>query len=189
MGRKPFESPRAVALFTNRLACGDDTFNIVSTAPVRIAIRAWNHRMLPGQYALFFHDARTDVMLDEAGSVVQREDAVAVFESLDGAREYARETVERRPVLRAEIFDSRGGLVEKIYSETMRRRFDPRRLARRDVQIGGALLAGAAGTTTYAALGNWQSIWAYIIGTKLLIVGTFIISRGIGWYLDDRRGR
>jgi hypothetical protein len=49
------------------------------------------------------------------------------------------------------------------------------------------MLLGAVGAATYAAMGNWQSIWAYIIGTKLLIIGCFIISRGLGWFLDQRR--
>jgi hypothetical protein len=149
---------------------------------------AWNTRMRQGQYAVFFHDARTDLMLDESGAPLHQDGSVAVFDTMAAAEEFAHGTIGRLPTVRAEIFDSSAGMVEKIHSESMERRYDPRRRARHDLQLGVGMVAGAVATAVYAALGNWQSIWAYIIGTKLLIVGTFIISRGLGWYLDHRRG-
>jgi hypothetical protein len=113
--------------------------------------------------------------------------SATVFGSIESAREFARDTVAKHPRCKAEIFDSSPGLFETIYGEGQEQKCDPRRIAARDLKIGVPMLAGAVATATYAALGNWQSIWAYIIGTKLLIVGSFIVSRGLGWFLDQRR--
>src|ERR1700694_2689808 len=135
----------------------------------------WNSRLGKDQYAVFFYDARTDVMIDEAGSILQPDGGVAVFDSLGRAREFSREIVTARPMSRAEINNASAAVVETIHSASMERQFDPRRLATRDLQIGIPMLLGAVGTAIYAAMGNWQSIWAYIIGTKLLIIGCFII--------------
>jgi hypothetical protein len=156
----------------------------------RIALPGWNGLRNSGQFAVFFHEIRTDVMVDEAGITMERTGTVAVFGSLEDAREYAQGVVEKRPRQRGEIFAAgvgSGGPEEVVYSKSTGRRFDPRRLARRDVQVASAMLAGSVGTAVYAAVGGWKSIWAYIIGTKLLVIGSFIMSRGLGWYLEERK--
>lgn len=163
--------------------------------PQRVPIhgsRSRSQRLTSAQFSVFFHDARTDLMLDESGNPLLSDGTVAVLDSLSAARAYAREIVERKTTLRAEIFDSQSavdGPLEQIHSDSMRARFDPRAMARRDVQIACVLLVGFIASATYSAMQNWQSIWAYLIGTKCLIVGVFIGSRGLGWYLEKRRDK
>ena len=145
--------------------------------------------MRPGQFACFLYDTRNDVMVNERGEPIESSDSVPVFDCVEDARGWVGEVLDRRPHLRADIFDSRGkaaGPVERVYSEPMRKRFDPDKRARRDCLVGGTLLLGAGGIAVLAALDDWRSIWAYVAGLKCLVLGTIFFVRGAAWRWDQR---
>lgn len=142
----------------------------------------WNSRLEFGQYAVILSDAQSNVTLDEEGEVADSQATIAVFPSRAAAQAYAQDVVTRLPDAAASIYDHRGkanGLVETVYHEAIRHRFDPLPKARRDCVLGVLFLVAAAGVITYTALHDWRIIWTYIVGPKLLIFGLGFLIRGL----------
>jgi hypothetical protein len=150
---------------------------------------AWDH-LCPGQFVVFFKDSRTDVVTDSAGRPADDFTSVAVFESVADAETYAGNMVALAPTLCAEIYDhlGRGGdPVRRIYDESIRRHFDPERRARRYAWTGGCLLVGFCLWSILAArLSSEHFLWFYIIGIKMLTLGTVLFVRGTSYFIGKR---
>ena len=152
--------------------------------------RAWES-LRPGQYVVFVSNCRTDVVLGSDGRPADDETSVPVFDDLAAAEEYARRTVEPTPSVCACIYDHQGRSgdpVRRIYHESVRRRFDPVRRARRYAWAGAGFLCAFVIWALIASRDNERFLWFYLLGMKLLVVGTVLLVRGIGFFLG-RRGR
>ena len=147
----------------------------------------------PGQFVVFLSDCRTEVVLDGDGKPAADSTFVPVFESLPDAETYGEETAARSPAVCAEIYDHlgrSGDPVRRIYHEGVRKRFDPERRARRDAWTGGSLLFAF---TIWAIMiwlaRNWSNehfLWFYIIGMKLLTLGTILFVRGVSYLMAQK---
>jgi hypothetical protein len=150
---------------------------------------AWE-RLQPGQFAVFFSDPRTDVLVDERGGPAGVATSVAVFDSLAEAERYAGQIVTSGPVVCAAIYDHHGRAgdpLRRIYHESVRRRFDPQRSARRSAWVGGWFLVAFTVWAWIAAFSTDEHfLWFYILGVKLFILGTVLFVRGIGYFLGNR---
>ena len=146
----------------------------------------------PGQFLVYLADVRTDILLDpQTGAIARQSPRIPTFNSFEDAAEYAEQAVRRFPKARADIYDHTGRAgdsLKRIYPPELRRRYDPRRRARRDTWLGGTLLAlFAIWSVTAATRSDMHFLWFYIVGMKLLVVGTVFFVRGVGWFLDNRR--
>jgi hypothetical protein len=148
--------------------------------------------MKHGQYAVILNDVQSDVTLNENGAVADSDATVPIFSTLTAAQSYAHEIVTWLPRAAASIYDHRGkggGLVETVYHESIRHRFDPIPKARRDCLLGAVFLLAATTVIIYTAMNDWRFIWTYVVGPKLLILGLGFSIRGISVLVDPPQRR
>ncbi len=150
---------------------------------------AWE-ALRPGQFVVFLAGARSEILLDRDGRTADHTTSVPLFDSLDDAERYAEKTVASMANVCGEIYDHHGRSgdpVKRVYPESLRRRFDPERSARRYAWAGGGLLCVF---TIWAIVGANRSdlhfLWFYIIGMKLLTLGTILFVRGVGFFIGRR---
>lgn len=145
-------------------------------------VAAWD-RLQPGEFAVFLSNARSDVGLDRR--------AVPVFDSLPEAEAYADQAVSGNVSACASIYDHHGRSsdpLRRVYHSSVRSNFDPERRAKRLTWTGGGFLAAFAIWAVYAATSTEEHfLWFYIVGVKLLTLGTVLFVQGIGYYLGRRR--
>ena len=141
----------------------------------------WQKRMKATQFAVMPVDPQMDIALDESGNPADCSSAVAVLDSLEDARAYAAALVERSD-LSCAVIRRQGEVVERIYRSTLQRRFDPLRIARRDAWIAAGFLPAGLGVLIYAALQDWQPIWAYIAGPKCLLLAAIFGVRSYSFF-------
>ena len=152
---------------------------------------AWT-RLHDGQFVVYLSSARTDVLLDPStGALATGTTAIPVFDTLQDALQYAEEAVQRVPTARADLYDHHGrsgDAIRRIYPAALRRRYDPVRRAHRDTWVGSLLLAAfALWAVTFANRSNEHFLVFYIVGMKLLVLGSIFFIRGVGYFLDHRR--
>jgi hypothetical protein len=139
---------------------------------------AWE-ALRPGEFVVFLANAQTEVGLDKT--------SVPVFENLAEADLYAAEAVSHDPAICAAIYDHRGRAgdpVRRVYHESVRKRFDPERSARRSAWTGGVLLGLFAVWSVIASNATDEHfLWFYIVGVKLLVLGTILFVRGVSFFL------
>ena len=151
---------------------------------------AWD-ALRPGQYVVFLSDAHTDVVLDSDGRVAGEAMSVPVFECVADAETYAGQIVLSLPHVCAAIYDHHGRACDplrRVYHESIRHRFDPERRARIYAWTGGSLLATF---TIWAFIAAHKSdehfLWFYIVGMKLLVLGTVLFVRGMSHIWAEKR--
>jgi hypothetical protein len=153
---------------------------------------AWE-ALREGQAVVFLANARSEILLDSDGKPANGATSIPVFESIGEAEDYAERTVQRMPTVCAEIYDHRGrggDPLERVYHESLRKHFDPERRARRYAWTGGCLLGIFAIWAVVAAnRSNQHFLWFYLIGVKLLTLGTILFVRGMGFFIERRGGR
>ena len=150
---------------------------------------AWEN-LRPGQFVIFLSDLRTDVILNDEGKPAGEATLVSVFESLAEAKQEAEAEVARVPTACAAIYDHKGRSgdpVRRVYHQSVQRRYDPERRARRDAWAGGSLLVAFIIWSIAAAYSTDEHfLWFYILGMKLLVLGTILFVRGVGFFLGRR---
>ena len=150
---------------------------------------AWE-TLRPGQFTVFLADAKSDVLLDGDGRPAGDTTSIPVFPSMSEAEVHARQVVAGRPRICAEIYNHQGRSGEpvlRVYDESVRRRFDPELRAKRYVQVGGGLLCAFAIWAVIAANRSSEHfLWFYIVGIKLLTLGTVLFVRGIGFFIGRK---
>jgi hypothetical protein len=144
----------------------------------------------PGQISVFLSDVRTDVLIDCNGHPADDATAIPVFDGLAKAEAFAEQAVARMPSACASIYDYHGRSgdpLRRVYHESIRRRYDPQRRARRDTWAGGGLLCAFAIWAFIAAFSSDEHfLWFYIIGIKLLVLGAILFVRGVGFLIAQR---
>lgn len=148
-------------------------------------------RLHQGQFVIYLADARTDVLLDPwTGAFAANDTEVPVFDSIDEAAAFGEDAVQRIPTARANVYDHHGRAgdsLRRIYPVSLRRKYDPLRRARRDTWIGGTLLAiFILWACTVANNSNTHFFWFYMMGMKILVLGSIFFIRGVGSLLDHR---
>lgn len=152
--------------------------------------RSWSS-IPEGHFPVFLSAVRTDILLDpDTGSPATNSTVIPVLDSLSDALQYAEEAVQRVPTARADIYDHHaraGDPLRRIYPVALRRRYDPLRRARRDTW-GGSILLGAFAIWSVFAIGgsNQHFLWFYMVGMKMLVLGSIFFIRGVGYFLDNR---
>ena len=150
---------------------------------------AWES-LSAGHYAVFLSNANSDVLIDGSGAIASGDTSVAVFDSIEAAEAFAKETVADSREICAAIYDHHGRSgdpLRRVYHEDIQHRFDLQRRARRDSWAGGCLLGAFVIWSVVAAkLSDMHFLWFYIIGMKLLVLGTILFVRGIGYFLGQK---
>jgi hypothetical protein len=143
----------------------------------------WSEAIRPGQYAVFVFDARTHVARDAAGRYPDRGEAsVAFCDDLAAAQTLAGQVVAPHPDLCCEIYDHEGmarAPLEVVYNPAERGRYTGRPLARRKIFWGVALYVCAVPIVVADVVHDFRLIWGYVIGLKLMIIGTVLLVQGM----------
>jgi len=139
---------------------------------------------------VFLSDPQSDVLLGVDGNAAGETTAIPVFENIEEAERHAEQSVARQPSACASIYDYRGRSgdpLKRIYHESLRKRFDPQRSARRSAWVGGCFLGTFVIWAVIAAFSTDEHfLWFYILGMKLLTFGTILFVRGVGYFLGKR---
>jgi hypothetical protein len=146
----------------------------------------WTELVRPGQYAVFLFDARSHAPRGPAGDEAG---AIALCDGLTEALAFARETVAARPAIGCEIYDHEGKAkqpVEVVYNEQVRRKYHSLSWAKRETLGGTVLFFGGASLAAYDAMRGMAWIWGYIIGLKLMVIGTALLVRGAADWCERR---
>lgn len=147
----------------------------------------WSEMILPGQYAVFAYDARTHVARGPDGLFAPAgEDSVAICEDLTRARDVSERLVASHPDICCEIYTHEGKSgdpVQVIYNSSVAGKYTGRPFARREALQGAALWLCAAIFIGVDIHHHLAWMWGYVIGLKLLIIGTAFLVRGlVGMY-------
>jgi hypothetical protein len=144
----------------------------------------------PGEFVVFLSNWRTDVVVDRDGRTANDATPIPVFESMSEAETYAEQAVAGMPSVCASIYDHQGRSgdpLRRVYHPSVRRRFDPERNARRSAWAGGCLLFAFAIWAVFAAFSSdTHFLWFYIVGMKLLVLGSVLFVHGMGFFIGRR---
>jgi hypothetical protein len=150
----------------------------------------WSEVIRAGQYAVFAYDARTHVSRGSDGQfTASGEDAVAICPDLAHARDLSDTLVASHPDLCCEIYTHEGKSgdpVQVIYNAAVAGKYTGRPFARREAWQGAALWLCAAVFIAVDIHHDLAWIWGYVIGVKLLIVGTAFLVRGLVGLYEHR---
>jgi hypothetical protein len=125
----------------------------------------WREIIRPGQFVAFATQLDSGVSCDASGALFPSPDAVTctIFDSLDTAETVCRESVERAPGVRFDIFDSAGRASPALLTVV-----HPSRVARLEGRRGTRLTNGfAVGLLLLAPFLFWID-WAKYDGTIVL---------------------
>jgi len=140
---------------------------------------------------VFVFDIRTHVARDAEGRFSpDGEASVAICDDRNEALECARDVVARHPETCCEIYDHEGKSDEPlqvVYNPAVEGRYRGRPHARRIIAWGsGVFLCGAALIAVDFRHGlAW--IWGYVLGLKMLVVGTGLLVRGLAGLYERRK--
>jgi hypothetical protein len=153
----------------------------------------WTDLIRAGQYAVFLFDIRTHVPRDAAGLFLADGGGdVAICASLDDAVEFARSVVARHPELCAEVYDDTGKSSEPlrvIYDPSVQGRYQGRPVARRETVWGLVFLVCGVSLFVVDLRHEFAWIWGYVIGLKMVIIGSALLVRGFAGLYEHRQSR
>jgi hypothetical protein len=144
-----------------------------------------------GQYAVFVLEIRTHVARDAEGRFpVEGDASVAICEDLHEAAECARSIVFRHPQLCREIYDHEGKAgapLQVIYNPAVEGRYQGRPYARRVTAWGSGIFLCGAALIALDMRRDLAWIWGYVLGLKMVIVGTGLLVHGLAGLYELRK--
>ena len=153
----------------------------------------WLDIIRPGEYAVFVLHADSRAPADRDGRDFRAGEAsVIIAPHLAAARDFAEKIVAANPKLCCEIYDHHGKSgppVATVYESSVRGRYEGIEYARRNTAIGVLLLALAAAFIVYDARHDLVWLWGYIVGLKLLIIGSVFLVRGTAGIIEHRSAK
>jgi hypothetical protein len=151
----------------------------------------WNRLLADSQVAAMHYDLKTGTWRKEDGdySNSPEEETVLVFDSLDEARAYCREHVEKNPSLFCRLYDRRGtaeGELEAVYARAVAEKTLGPAAARKKLGMG-ALLLVVSGACVFV---DWRLggpvIIGVLVGSKFLTSGIMRVVEGLSGLMDSR---
>ncbi len=138
-----------------------------------------------GQFAVFFQDVQTSVVLNADGAPWAADEAQScfVFDSLAEAKQYCHELVESADHVRCDIFDERGMAVEPLYmivNKRHERRIGTRASARWLMLSGVLAIMLSVPLCWYDWLSRGARLWPAIFGINLFFAGVRLLLWGYG---------
>jgi hypothetical protein len=146
----------------------------------------WMELLHPGQFAVFLQDVRTSVLLDAEGRPFAESGSAGccyLFDSLEEARRFCLELVERSEHVRYDIYDERGMAVEPLYTFAKERHkhLVGSKATARGLMLGGALaILLSLPLFWYDWLAEGARIWPAVIGINLIFAGIRLLIWGRG---------
>ena len=142
----------------------------------------WRGLVRDGQCALFVFDARSHSARNPDGGVPAGSASLALFDDLDGATAFASDLVAKRPELCCEIYDygrEYGQPLSTIYNDTFHEKHLGRGLAKRQTAGGALAITAGVALVVIDFRHDLTWFWGYILGVKLLIIGTTLFINGV----------
>ncbi|MDT8067630.1 MAG: hypothetical protein ROO76_05620 [Terriglobia bacterium] len=152
----------------------------------------WVELLHAGQFAVLLLDVRTSVNVNCEGLPVPQpaEQSCYIFESLDEAKQFCRELVQRIEHVRCEIYDERGKAIEPLYT-IVNKKHEHRTITRKGARLlllGGVLAPMVAiPLFWYDWLAGGERIWPTIVGINLVVLGLRLLFWGSGELEQSRR--
>jgi hypothetical protein len=152
----------------------------------------WVSLLRPGQFAVLLLDLATCVIVDQQGVPVANRAAenCFVFDSLDGAKQFCQELVERVEHVRCEIYDERGKAVEPLYT-IVNKRHASQLMSKRHPRllITGGILSFVLGIPLFWLdwLDGGAKIWPTLLGINLVVLAIRLIYWGYSELAQLRR--
>jgi hypothetical protein len=150
----------------------------------------WLNVIRPGEYCVFVMTADSRAATDGDGMRFRAGEAsVMIAADMAEALRFAGTVVKAHPQLCCEVYDHEGKSGEPretIYDDSVRGRYQGLPLAKREMWIGSAFVAGASIFIVYDALHSLAWMWGYIVGLKLLVIGTSYLVRGVAGLIEHR---
>ena len=146
----------------------------------------WMELLQPGQFAAFLQDVRSAVLLDSEGRPFAESGSAGccyLFNSLEEARQFCLELVERREHVRCDIYDERGMAVEPLYTfaRKQHQHLVGSKTTARWLMLGGVLaILLSLPLFCYDWLAEGARIWPSIIGINLAFAGIRLLIWGRG---------
>jgi hypothetical protein len=139
---------------------------------------------------VFLFDIRTHVARDVEGQFPAGGNvSAAICDDLDEARAFAGGVVARHPELCCEIFDHEGksgAPLQVVYDPTVQGRCQGRPVARRETAWGVTVFACGVALIAVDLRHDLAWIWGYVIGLKMVLVGTGLLVRGVSGLCQHR---
>jgi len=149
----------------------------------------WLDMIRPGAYAVFVLQADSRAPADRDGNDFRLGEASAMIAPhLAAAQDFAEKIVTSNPKLCCEIYDDHGKSgppVATVYDSSVRGHHEGIEYARRNTTIGLLLFALAAVFIVYDARHDLAWLWGYIVGLKLLIIGSVFLVRGTAGMIEN----
>jgi hypothetical protein len=156
----------------------------------------WTEMIRPGQFVAFTKDLDSGVACDTAGMPFHSPDEIAclIFDSLEEAGAFCRDSVQRVPALRFDVFDSGGRVLPPLLTVV-----HPSRMATLDGNPRSTAFNkwGAAMLVGVAPLLFWLDWWKYdgllilptILGINMLIIAARLVQLNGAHALAERSRR
>jgi hypothetical protein len=140
---------------------------------------------------VFVFEIRTHVPRDAEGRFpADGESCVAICDDRNEAVACAEGVVARHPELCCEVYDHEGKSGEPlqvVYNPAVEGRYRGRPLERRITAWGSAVFLCGATLIAVDFRHGLAWIWGYVLGLKMLIVGTGLLVRGLAGLLESGR--
>lgn len=140
---------------------------------------------------MFVFDIRTHVARDAEGRFpVDGGASVAICECLNEAQECAAGIVASHPELCCEIYDHEGKSrepLEVVYNPAVEGRYRGRPYARRITACGSAIFLCGGALIALDMRRDLAWIWGYVLGLKMVVVGTALLVRGLTALYEHRK--
>ena len=146
----------------------------------------WMELLRPGQFAVFLQDVRSAVLLDSEGRPLADSGSAGscyLFDSLEEAKQFCQELVERHDHVRGDIYDERGMAVEPLYTFAKKRhehRIGSKTTARWLMLAGALAILLSLPLFWYDWLAEGARIWPAVIGINLVFAGVRLLIWGRG---------
>jgi hypothetical protein len=148
----------------------------------------WMGHISESEFALFFKDVRSGQELNADGNVPQESTCVVVA-SFDEALDFGQARVDAHPILRCDIYDSRGKANPPAASIVHHHRSQANSEATgwKRIWFGGALLPVGLPMIIYDWRHDWVRIWPAFFGIQIVAAGVRLIVWGFGTIENSRR--
>jgi hypothetical protein len=150
----------------------------------------WTEVIRRGQYAVFLFDIRTHVTRDAEGLFpAGGNPSIAICGDLDEALDFSRGVVARHSDLCAEIYDDTGKSgdpLQVIYDPSVEGRHRGLPVARRETGWGAVVFVCGISLIAVDIRHDLAWIWGYVLGLKMVIIGTALMIRGFAGLYEHR---